>query len=209
MSPHRSLKRDRYARQAASLVSAAAVGALLFSVRVATSTFREMPNDRALAGRIAGRAFTGAYWIAVVAAVIAVAVVLVTRSRRGSFDAWLAGSLLSMALLQLSWIAPAIAQHGVGWPGSFASLHAVGGVLHVGLSVVALVLAWRLLDVVEEPADELFAVPAFSTVKNLARMRTPRAHPACATVSGSGTPSCSSAGRSCGRARYAAGCRRS
>ena len=164
MSTHRSVVRARFARQAASLVSAAAVGALLFSVRVATSTFREMPNDRALAGRIAGRAFTGAYWITVVAAVIAVAVVLTTRSRRGSLDAWLAGSLMSMGLLQLFWIAPAIAQHGVGWPGSFASLHAVGGVLHVGLSMIALVLAWRLLDIVEEPADAVFAVPAFTTL---------------------------------------------
>ncbi len=145
-----SIDRARYARQAASLVSAAALGALLFSVRVATSVFHDMPNDRALAGRIAGRAFTGAYWIAIVAAVVAIVVVLTTRSRRGRIDAWLAGSLLSMGLLQLFMIAPAIAQHGVGWPGSFASLHAVGGVLHVALALFALILAWRLLDIVDE-----------------------------------------------------------
>ncbi len=149
----------RYARQFASVVAAAALGALLFSIRVATSVFHEMPNDRALAGRIAGRAFTGAYWIAVVAAVLAVAVVLTTRSRRGRIDAWLAGSLLSMGLLQLFWIAPAIARHGVGWPGSFASLHAAGGVLHAALAVFALALAWRLLDTVDDP---LVAMPARS-----------------------------------------------
>lgn len=144
------LDRVRYARQAASLASAAAVGALLFSVRVATSVFHEMPQDRVLAGRIAGRAFTGAYWIAVIASIVAVVVVLTTRSRHGRTDAWLAGSMLSMGLMQLAWVAPAIAQHGAGWPGSFASLHAVGGALHVALAVVALVLAWRLLDTVDE-----------------------------------------------------------
>ena len=149
MSPRRS----RFARQSAALVSAASVGALLFSVRVATSVFHEMPGDRALAGRIAGRAFAGAYWIAVVAAVVAIVIVLTTRSRHAGSDAWLAGSLLSMGVLQLAWVAPAIARHGVGWPASFASLHATGGVLHMALATCALVLAWRLLDAVDDPSE--------------------------------------------------------
>ena len=140
----------RYARQAASLVSAAALGALLFSVHVATSVFREMPNDRALAGRIAGRAFTGAYWIALVAALLAVAVVL-THARRDAAPATRGSPARSCRWrCQVAWIAPAIARHGVGWPGSFASLHAVAGVLHVGLALFALLLAWRLLEVVDE-----------------------------------------------------------
>ena len=161
----------RYARQAASLVSAAALGALLFSVHVATSVFRDMPNDRALAGRIAGRAFTGAYWIAVVAAVLAVAVVLTTRSRRSAGDAWLAaGSLLSMGLLQLAWMAPRRRSRGTASAGRARRSRACtrwAGVLHVALALFALLLAWRLLDAVDEaplpdagrwpgPADQRF-----------------------------------------------------
>ncbi len=139
----------RFSRQGASLACAAAVGALLFSVRVATTVFQEMPNDRLQAGRVAGRSFTGAYAIATVAAVAAVLVVLSTLSRRRLLDGWCAFSLLITALLQLFWIAPAIMNHGVGWPGSFASLHAAGGALHVFMAALALILAWRLLDVVE------------------------------------------------------------
>ena len=141
-----SSRKVRYARHAASLACAATVGALLFSIRVATTVFREMPEDRALAGRIAGRAFTGAYAIATAAAVLAVIVVLAARSTRGRIDEWLAGGLLVAALLELFWIAPAILHRGAGWPGSFASLHAAGGGLHVVLAAIALVLAWRLLD---------------------------------------------------------------
>lgn len=134
----------RYARRAAALWCAAAVGALLFSIRVATSVFKEMPTDRVLAGRIAGRSFTGAYAISTAAAVLALAVVWLARSRRSLVDRVLAVTLLVTALLELFWIAPAIARHGTGWPGSFASLHAVGGALHVGLAAIALTLAWRL-----------------------------------------------------------------
>ncbi len=133
-------------RQAAALVSAAAVGALLFSVHVATAVFRDMPNDRVFAGRIAGRAFTAAYVIAAVAAALAVVVVLTIRTRRAILDRSIAFASLLVAGLQLGWIAPAIVAHGAGWPGSFASLHAAGGLLHVALAALALVLAWRLLD---------------------------------------------------------------
>lgn len=140
----------RYVRQAASLLCAAAVGALLFSVHVATSVFRDLPDDRMLAGRIAGRAFTSAYTIATVAAVVAVAVVLMQRTRRVVLDRSIACALLVIAGLQLSWVAPAIVRHGAGWPGSFASLHATGGILHLALVALALFLAWRLLD--ETPA---------------------------------------------------------
>ncbi len=108
--------------------------------------FHDMPGDRALAGRIAGRAFMGAYGIAIAAAVIAVAVVVTTVSRRARLDASLAGASLAIAAMELFWIAPAIGARGVGWPGSFASLHAIGGGLHLLLSIGALILAWRLLD---------------------------------------------------------------
>ena len=128
------------------MCAAAAVGALLFSVRMAVTAFQDLPADRALAGRIAGRAFTGAYAIAAVAGAIVIAVLMVARVRRMRTDASLAVVLLASALLELFWIAPAILRRGSGWPGSFASLHATGGALHVLLSMVALVLAWRLLD---------------------------------------------------------------
>ena len=142
----------RIGRKAASLWCAAAVGALVFSVRVATTVFEEMPGDRALAGRIAGRAFTGAYAIALVAAVIAVLVVWLPRTVRSGIDRGLAAGLLLGAALELFWIAPAIVRHGVGWPGSFASLHATGGAVHLLLAVVALILAWRLLNGADEAA---------------------------------------------------------
>jgi hypothetical protein len=121
------------------------VGALLFSVHIATSVFREMPDDRMLAGRIAGRAFVGAYSITAVAAAIALLVALTVRVGTGAADRWIALTFLVAALLELFWIAPSIVQHGSGWPGSFASLHATGGALHLLLAVFALVLAWRLL----------------------------------------------------------------
>ena len=135
----------RIARKAASLWCAAAVGALLFSVHVATSVFADMPADRALAGRIAGRAFTGAYAITIVAALFAMTVVWLPRTVRPRVDRWIASGLLAAASTELFWIAPSITRHGVGWPGSFASLHATGGALHVLMAVCALVLAWRLL----------------------------------------------------------------
>jgi hypothetical protein len=141
-----SPRRARYLRQAASLSCAAAVGALLFSVHIATTVFREMPDDRMLAGRIAGRAFVGAYSITATAAVLALLIATTLRGGRGMKDLWTAGALLIAALLELFWIAPAIVQHGVGWPGSFASLHATGGALHLLLAVLALTLAWRLLN---------------------------------------------------------------
>ncbi len=147
----------RYARYAASLACGATVGALLFSVRIATTVFQELPADRTAAGRIAGRAFTGAYAIALVAAIVAVIVVLTTRSHRGRLDATLAGTMLSTAVLQLFWIAPAILHHGQGWPASFASLHAAGGALHLLLAVFALILAWRLLDTRADRVDAKLA----------------------------------------------------
>ncbi len=103
-----------------------------------------MPGDRILAGRIAGRSFTGAYAIAAVASLVAVVVVFATRSR--ALDRVLALAMAAAALVELAWIAPAILAHGSGWPGSFASLHAAGGALHVAIAAIALILAWRLLD---------------------------------------------------------------
>ncbi len=106
--------------------------------------FREMPGDRMLAGRIAGRSFTGAYGIATVASLVAVLVTMTTRS--GALDRSLAVAMAVASIVELAWIAPAIVMHGAGWPGSFASLHAFGGALHLLIATTALILAWRLLD---------------------------------------------------------------
>jgi hypothetical protein len=133
----------RYARYAASLLCAASAGSLLFSVRIAMMVFGDMPDDRLSAGRIAGRAFVSAYAISASAALIALVVTIATRIELK--DRALSIALLVMALLELLWIAPAIVAHGTGWPGSFASLHATGGALHLVLVVLSLVLAWRLL----------------------------------------------------------------
>ena len=133
----------RTSRQAASLVCAAAVGSLVFSVHIATSVFREMPLDRLQAGRIAGRVFVGAYATAAVAAIVAIVVTFATRG--AVVDRLSACVLLATASIEWFVVAPAILAHGSGWPGSFASLHATGGGLHLLLIVVALFLAWRLL----------------------------------------------------------------
>ncbi len=125
------------------MVCAAAAGSLLFSVHVATMVFREMPNDRLDAGRIAGSAFVGAYATAAVASVVAIVVTVVTRAAIP--QRLLAVALLVIAALELFVVAPAILAHGTGWPGSFASLHATGGGLHLLLVVLSLALAWRLL----------------------------------------------------------------
>ncbi|MGI9026405.1 MAG: DUF4149 domain-containing protein [Burkholderiaceae bacterium] len=122
-----------------------ALGALVFSARVAPMLFDAMPDDRTLAGRIAGRAFESAYWIAFSAALVALAVASIARSTRASMEMTLAAAMLFAAALQLFWIAPAIARHGAGWPWSFASLHGAGGAMHLMLAVFALVLAWLLL----------------------------------------------------------------
>ena len=107
--------------------------------------FDAMPNDPALAGRIAGRAFESAYWIALAAAITASAVAWFARSARATIEIVVAALMLIAAALQLFWIAPAIAGHGAGWPWSFASLHGAGGAMHLVLAVVALALSWLLL----------------------------------------------------------------
>jgi hypothetical protein len=133
----------RHVRLFAALLCAAAVGALLVSVQVATTVFRELPDDHLRAGRVAGHAFAGAYGITAVAAVIALAVAWGAPHPRIDRIASLA--LATVGAVQLFWITPAIESHGVGWPGTFASLHATGGALHVVLVLLALLLAWRLL----------------------------------------------------------------
>jgi hypothetical protein len=134
---------SRHVRLVAALLCAAAVGALLFSVQVATIVFRELPDDHLRAGRVAGHAFTGAYGITAVAAVLVLAITWAVPHPR--FDRIASLALAAIGAVQLFWITPAIESHGVGWPGTFASLHATGGVLHLALAVLALLLAWRLL----------------------------------------------------------------
>lgn len=107
--------------------------------------FDAMPNDRALAGRIAGHAFESAYWIALGAALVVLPVAWFARSTRMGVEVVFAAAMLIAAVLQLFWIAPAIARHGAGWPWSFASLHGAGGATHLMLAVLALALAWLLL----------------------------------------------------------------
>ena len=112
-----------------------------------------MPNDRLLAGRIAGRAFESAYGIAFAAAVIALAVASLARSTRSRIEIALGALMLLAAAAQLFWVAPAIASHGAGWPWSFASLHGAGGAMHLILAVIALVLAWLMLA--SRPREEV------------------------------------------------------
>ncbi len=145
VTPARAYSRSVLARQVAAILCAVALGTLLFSARVAPMLFDAMPNDRSLAGRIAGRAFESAYWIALVAAVIALVVAWLARSMRSRIEIALALLMLIAAAVQLFWIAPAITSHGAGWPWSFASLHGAGGAMHLMLAVVAPVLAWLLL----------------------------------------------------------------
>ena len=140
-----SSRQAALARQVAAILCAVALGTLLFSARVAPLLFDALPNDRALAGRIAGRAFESGYWIAFGAGVIALAAASFARSSHASFEIVFAALMPIAAAMQLFWIVPAIARHGAGWPWSFASLHGVGGAVHLMLAVVALTLAWSML----------------------------------------------------------------
>lgn len=133
------------ARPAAAILCAVALGTLVFSARVAPMLFNAMPNEQALAGRIAGRAFESAYWIALGVSVVALAVAWFARSPRASIEIVLGALMLIVASVQLFWVAPAIANHGSGWPWSFASLHGAGGAMHLILALAALALAWLLL----------------------------------------------------------------
>ena len=139
------MTRHRFLTRAVALWCAMAVGTLLFSAVVAPALFRALPYDRAAAGRIAGLGFEAAYGVTLAAALAVCTSFAVIRGR-GLADPGFAGLLVAGSALQLFWVAPAIAHHGVGWPWSFASLHAVGGLVHVALAVVALVLAWRLMS---------------------------------------------------------------
>lgn len=137
------------------MLCGATVGALLFSVQVATIVFRDLPGDALTAGRLAGRAFVGAYGIAVCASVFAVIVSFTSASRMLERSA--ACVALVLAALQLFWVAPAIVRHGSGWPWTFASLHAVGGTVHLVLVGLALALAWSFLgDGFSEPSAQRF-----------------------------------------------------
>ncbi|MDQ2766036.1 MAG: DUF4149 domain-containing protein [Gemmatimonadota bacterium] len=140
-----SSRRSTFARQGAAILCAVTLGTLLFSARVAPMLFDALPEDRTLAGRIAGRAFESAYWIAFGVALVALAVACFARSTRARIEIVLSVLMLFTAALQLFWIAPAIARHGAGWPWSFASLHGAGGAMHLMLAVAALVLSWLLL----------------------------------------------------------------
>lgn len=131
--------------KAAALWCAVAVGMLLFSAVVAPMLFQALPHDRATAGRIAGRGFEVAYAVTCAAALVCIASAVATR-RMARVDIATTFAMLVGAVMQLAWIAPSIMRRGVGWPWSFASLHAVGGVLHVCLAACALALAWRLLS---------------------------------------------------------------
>ena len=145
MRAHLFSRRAALARQVAAIICAVALGTLLFSARVAPLLFEALPNDRSLAGRIAGRGFESAYWIALAAAFVALAAASFAGSTRAPIEIGLGASMLLAAALELFWIAPAIANHGAGWPWSFASLHVAGGALHLVLAVASVILAWLLL----------------------------------------------------------------
>jgi MHS family alpha-ketoglutarate permease-like MFS transporter len=118
---------------------------LLSSAAVAPALFRALPTDRALAGRLAGLGFEWAYAVTFAASLAVCCSFAVVRGR-GPVDPSLATLLVAGSALQLFWVAPAIVRHGAGWPWSFGSLHAVGGLVHLALAVDALLLAWRLLS---------------------------------------------------------------
>ena len=134
------------ARPIAAIVCSIALGSLVFSARLAPLVFEALPNDRALAGRLAGRAFESAYWLAAVAAAVALAVAVTARSLRFRLETAVAAVMAVAAMLQVGWLAPSIARHGDGWPGSFGSLHRVAGLVHLALAVLALILAWLLVS---------------------------------------------------------------
>jgi Domain of unknown function (DUF4149) len=139
------MPRDRFIRNAAALWCAVATGTLLFSAIVAPMLFDALPGDRATAGRIAARGFEAAYVVALAAALVVCIACWLSATRRAPNLA-LGAAMLVGACVQLFWVAPSISRRGAGWPGSFASLHATGGGLHLLLGVLALVLAWRLLS---------------------------------------------------------------
>lgn len=138
------MSRDRFIKNAAALWCAVATGTLLFSAVVAPMLFEALPGDRVTAGRIAARGFEAAYAVAFAAALVVCIACLLSAMRR-RLNLGLGAAMLGAAAIQLFWIAPSITRRGAGWPGSFASLHAAGGGLHVLLAVLGLVLAWRLL----------------------------------------------------------------
>jgi hypothetical protein len=145
------MSRDRFIKNAAALWCAVATGTLMFSAVVAPMLFDALPYDRQTAGRIAARGFEAAYIVALAAALVVCIACLLSTTRRSPNFA-LGAVMLVGAAVQLFWIAPSISRHGAGWPGSFVSLHATGGGLHVVLAVLALVLAWRLLSEADQRA---------------------------------------------------------
>ncbi len=134
------------ARFIAAMLCAIALGSLLFSARMAPLVFEALPNDRALAGFVTGRAFESAYWFAAVASVVALVVAASARSTRAGVECALATVMALASALELGWLVPAIARHGSGWPWSFASLHRAGGATHLVLALLALGLAWMLVS---------------------------------------------------------------
>lgn len=136
----------RFLVRAGALWCAVAVGTLVFSAVVAPMLFDALPNDRTAAGRIAGRGFEAAYAVTFAASLVVCIALALTRRSWRRFEPVLGGLLATASALQLFWIAQAIARRGVGWPWSFGSLHATAGVVHLGLSIGALILSWRLLS---------------------------------------------------------------
>ncbi|MGA2551598.1 MAG: DUF4149 domain-containing protein [Burkholderiaceae bacterium] len=128
-------------RRLLTIATGAVAGALALSAFVvAPLAFRIFAEDRAGAGALAGAVFRIAYWSTLV---VALAAALFARPLRigPTLSALLLGVL---AALQIGYFAPLIQAHGEGWPYSFAALHAIASVIHLGLLGLALVLTWFL-----------------------------------------------------------------
>lgn len=126
---------------ALALLSAAVCGGLLFSAFAAPVIFSMLGSDHALAGRLAGQLFEWSYGCAGGVGLFALALPRLRRAaaRRAAL------SLVILACVQLAVVVPGIVAHGVGWPISFAALHAAALVIHLGLITCGFWLGWQCL----------------------------------------------------------------
>jgi hypothetical protein len=115
---------------------------------VAPTVFRLLPEDHARAGQVAGQIFAVGYWCA---AGLGVLILLLAQTRRPR-PVLSALLLVVLSGFQLGYIVPLVAAHGLGWPFSFAALHATASVIHLALAVTALALSWMLSQPVGAPA---------------------------------------------------------
>ncbi len=97
--------------------------------------FRGLTDNPQLAGRLASDLFMASYLATTVPTLLGLLFAPVGR---------VIGVVLVLALLlQAFAVVPALREHGAGWPGSFASLHATASLLHFVLAVAT--IWWSVL----------------------------------------------------------------